>query len=231
MEQSRIILSVGGSIIIPKTGFDISFLKAFRKMISDEVKKGQKFIIVVGGGATCRQYQAAARETVPSLSLQDIDMIGIHTTWYNAQFVKYLLKDLCYPEIVNNPTRKIKTNKPVIVVSGWKPGCSTDKDAVLMAKTYGVKSVINLTNIDYVFDKDPNKYTDAVIVRETTWKIFRDHIVGHVWKPGMNAPFDPIASKLAEASRLTVSIVRGTNLPEVKKAIQKKKFIGTVIHS
>lgn len=230
MAQSRIILSVGGSIIIPKSGFDIPFLKEFRKTILKEIKKGKQFIIVVGGGGTCRQYQAAAKDVVPSLTPIDLDMIGIHTTYYNAQFVSYLFKDIAHSEIMVNPTKKINTKKPLIIGCGWKPGCSTDKDAVLAAKTYGVKEVINLSNIDYVFDKDPNEHKDAKVIRAMTWKTFRDDIVGHDWKPGMSAPFDPIASKQAEALKLSVSILRGTNLKEVVKAINKKKFEGTIIH-
>lgn len=227
--MKRIILSVGGSIIIPKTGFDIPFLKDFRKLILSEVKKGKKFIIVIGGGATCRQYQAAAKETVPNLTSLDLDMIGIHTTYYNAQFVKYLFKDVAYPEVITNPTKKITTTKPVIVGCGWKPGCSTDKDAVLMAKTYGITEVINITNVDHVYSKDPRVHADAEMIHELTWKRFRDEIVGHDWKPGMNAPFDPIASKHAAELKLSVSIVKGTNLKEVAKAIQGKKFEGSVI--
>lgn len=231
MARSRIILSVGGSIIIPKTGFDIPFLKAFRSTIIKEVKRGHQFIIVIGGGGTCRHYQAAARAVDPRLTPLDLDMIGIHTTYYNAQFVRYLFKDIAYPEIMTNPTKKIKTNKPIIIGCGWKPGCSTDKDAVLAAKTYGVKEVINLSNIDYVFDKDPHEHKDARMIRDMSWKQFRNDVVGHKWKPGMSAPFDPIASKQAEQLKLSVSILRGTNLPEVAKAINGKKFEGTIIHA
>jgi uridylate kinase len=56
------IISVGGSIVIPKTGFDPAFLKEFRALILKEVKKGRRFILTIGGGATCRQYQAALKE-------------------------------------------------------------------------------------------------------------------------------------------------------------------------
>ena len=48
-----------------------------------------------------------------------------------------------------------------MVAGGWMPGRSTDDDAVRLAKIYGAEMVINLSNIDYVYDKDPNKYKDA----------------------------------------------------------------------
>lgn len=227
MSNNLKIVSVGGSIIIPKTGFNILFLKKFRKLILDRVKKGDKFILVIGGGGTARQYQDAARGVI-NMNNEDLDWVGIHTTIFNAQFVRMLFKDYAYKNVVTNPTKKVKTNKPIIIASGWKPGCSTDKDAVLLAKTYGAKEVINLSNIEYVYDKDPNKYKNAKKIVETDWKSFRK-IVGNKWDPGLSAPFDPIASREAEKLGLKVSILQGTNLKEVNRVLKGNKFKGTVI--
>lgn len=227
-QQSIKILSVGGSIIIPKTGFDIAFLKAFRKLILGEIKKGQKFIITIGGGAICRQYQEAARQ-VNKPTNDDLDWIGIHSTIFNAQFVRFLFKDVAYKDVITDPRKKVKTSQPLIIGAGWKPGCSTDNDAVLLAKTYGAKELFNLSNISMVYDKDPHQYTDAKPVERIDWKSFRRDIVGNTWDPGKSAPFDPIASKTAEKLGLTVNILQGTNLVEVKKALAGRKFVGTVI--
>ena len=136
------IISLGGSIIIPSTGFDIEFLKKFRALIMARVKQGDKFILVVGGGGTCRQYQRTAK-SVADLSDKELDWLGIYTTWYNAEFVRLLFGDLAYKEVIKNPNKKIKTNKPIVVAGGWKTGCSTDYDAVLLAKAYGAEEMIN----------------------------------------------------------------------------------------
>src|SRR3989339_1738526 len=210
------ILSVGGSIIIPKTGFDVAFLKKFRKMILDEVKKGQKFILIIGGGITARNYQTALRETVIA-SDTDLDWMGISATIINANFVRLMFGDMAYKEVITNPTKKVKTNKAIIVAAGYKPGCSTDYDAVLFAKTYGAKELFNLSNIEYIYDKDPKKFPDAKIIENIDWKTFRKEIVGDIWQPGKSAPFDPVASRAAEKLKLKVSILQGTNLLEVKK--------------
>jgi uridylate kinase len=220
------ILSVGGSIIIPKTGFDIDFLKKFRRMILNRVKKGERFILVIGGGATCRVYQDAAKK-VRKLTDEDLDWIGIHTTIYNAQFVRYMFKDVAYEGIVTNPKKKVKTDKPVIIGAGYEPGHSTDMDAVLLAKTYGAKEILNLSNIEYVYDKDPNKFRSAKKIEDIDWESLRRDVVGYTWTPGFNAPFDPIASELAQKMKLTVKILQGTNLKEVGKALDGKKFKGT----
>jgi len=222
------ILSVGGSIIIPKTGFDVAFLKKFRKMILDEVKKGQKFILIIGGGITARNYQTALRETVIA-SDTDLDWMGISATIINANFVRLMFGDMAYKEVITNPTKKVKTNKAIIVAAGYKPGCSTDYDAVLFAKTYGAKELFNLSNIEYIYDKDPAHFADAKKLDQIDWSTLRKEIVGTKWEPGKNAPFDPIASREAEKLKLRVGVLKGTDLMEVKKALGGKKFRGTII--
>lgn len=226
MNKTKII-SVGGSIIIPKTGFNIDFLKRFKKLILDQVKKGDKFILVVGGGSICRQYQDAIKKVTP-LNNTELDWLGIQATVFNAQFVKMMFKDYAYGEAISDPTQKIRTNKPIIIASGWKPGCSTDKDAVLLAKTYNASEVINLSNIEYAYDKDPSKYKTAKKIENIDWSGFRK-IVGNKWNPGANAPFDPIASREAQKLGLSVAILKGTDLKQVKNVLTGKKFKGTVI--
>ncbi len=222
------IISVGGSIIIPQTGFNLNFLKNFKQLILNEVKKGYRFILVIGGGYTCRLYQQAAQK-ITSLTNEELDWLGIDSTIFNANFVKYIFKGYTYKKVIQDPTKKIKTTKPIIVASGWKPGCSTDKDAVLQAKTYGAKEVINLSNIEYVYNKDPRKFKDAQKIEKISWKDFRQNIVGYKWQAGKNLPFDPIASQLAEKLDLEVKILQGTDLLEVKNVLEGKKFKGTLI--
>lgn len=226
--EDRKILSVGGSIIIPKTGFNIEFLKEFREMILKFVADGQQFIMVVGGGATCRTYQQAAAD-VRQLTDEDLDWVGIHTTIFNANFVRMLFKEQAYEEVIRNPNEKVATDKPIIIGAGYEPGHSTDTDAVLLAKTYGAKHVLNLSNISHVYDKDPAKFEDAKKIEKIDWATFRKDIVGEVWTPGFNAPFDPNASRIAQEEGMQVSVLDGTNLEGVRKAISGESFEGTHI--
>ena len=222
------IISVGGSIIIPKIGFDIPFLKKFKKLILDEIKKGEKFILVVGGGSTARSYQSAlSKVTKPTHT--DLDWMGIGGTVINAQFVRLMFGDMAHEDIVIKPIKKVPGEKSLVIAAGYQPGWSTDMDSVLLAKTYGAHEVINLSNIAYVYDKDPKKFKHAKKLEHVDWKTFRRDIVGTTWTPGKNVPFDPVASKEAEKLRLTVKILKGTDLGEVKKAIEGKKFRGTVV--
>lgn len=224
-----IILSVGGSIIVPKSGFDPAFLQNFKELIIEKTKQGQTCILVIGGGATARRYQKVLREVSSEISNEDLDWMGIHSTVLNAQLVRYLFGEYADKRIVTDPRKKIKTNKKIIIAAGWRPGCSTDYGAVLLAQAYGVQSLFNLSNTSFVYDKDPAKYSEAKKIEQIDWKTFRRDIVGDVWTPGKHVPFDPIASKKAQALKLTVSFVEGNNLSEVKAAINGEKFTGTII--
>ena len=86
--------------------------------------------------------------------------------------------------------------------------------------------MINLSNIDYVYDKDPRKHKDAKKIKEIVWSDFRK-IVGDEWDPGMSVPFDPVASKLAQRAKLEVIIANGKKLKNLEKIFDGQAFVGT----
>ena len=56
-------------------------------------------------------------------------------------------------------------------------------------------------------------------------------MVGDHWVPGMNAPFDPVASKLAQDLEVTVKILSGNNFENLALALDGQPFEGTTIHN
>lgn len=223
-----VVLSLGGSMINGMNGFNLEFLKNFKAFVLSHVKSGYRFVIVCGGGRVCREYQNASK-AVGIKNNTDLDWIGIHTTHFNASFMKVLFGKLSHPEIVRHETDKIKWTGKLLFSGGWKPGHSTDYDAVVLAKRYGAKTVVNLSNIEYVYDKDPNKFKDAKKIENISWENFRK-IVGNKWVPGANAPFDPIASQEAQKNKFKVVVVNGQNLVELGKVLKgEEKIVGTII--
>ncbi|TSC84990.1 MAG: uridylate kinase [Parcubacteria group bacterium Gr01-1014_13] len=221
------IISLGGSIVIPPEGFNIEFLKKFRELILKRVEVGEKFILVIGGGSTCRKYQKAAKESANVTDI-DLDWLGIYATHFNARFVGLLFNGRADPELIVNPTKKVRSRKSILVAGGWKPGCSTDYDAVLLAKTYGAQEVINLSNIDYIYDADPRENSQAKKMENLTWDELRK-IVGDKWIPGANLPFDPVAAKTAQKLGLTVKFAKGTDLSGLKDVLDGKTYQGSLI--
>lgn len=207
---------------------DVDFLSKFKKIIVDFTKKGHRVILICGGGNTCRKYQHATKQVNPSISSTALDWLGIAVTQINAIMVKNMFGNLAEDGILADPTKKIATRKRIIIGCGWKPGCSSDRDAVLAAKTFNVSTVINLSNITYVYDKDPNHFKDAKPMEKMNWHDFRK-IVGNIWHPGAHVPFDPVASKLAQKNGLKLVVMKGSNLTNLRKYLTGEKFQGTVI--
>ncbi|MEM3369593.1 MAG: UMP kinase [Candidatus Micrarchaeia archaeon] len=229
ISENKFVISVGGSLVVPDS-VDTKFLSAFRELIIKRVssKPSFRFILICGGGKTARIYQSAAKE-LTEISEDDLDWIGIHATRLNAHLIKTILGNICYKRVLKDPREKVDFGKKkVIVAAGWKPGFSTDYDAVIFAKTYGIKNIINLTNVDYVYDKNPKQFKDARPFKEISWKYYRK-LVGDKWSPGLNAPFDPVAAKEAEKLGLTVYILNGNNMKNLENLLEGKAFIGTII--
>lgn len=215
-------------MIYTKKGIDVPFLKKFKKFITEQQKRGRRFVIVTGGGAVCRDYQRAA-EKISKVGDKDLDWIGIKATKLNAELLRAVFGKLAYGQVIDNPAAKIKTAKKIIIGSGWLPGSSSDKDAVLLAKNFSAKLVVNLSNIDYVYDKDPKKFKNAQKIEKIPWKAFIK-IVGAKWDPGNNSPFGPIASRLAAKAKIEAAILNGKNLINLKRFLEGKKFKGTIIY-
>ncbi len=222
----RYIVSLGGSLIVPGE-IDVKFLRQFRGIIESQIKKGHKFVLITGGGRTSRRYSEAAK-ALGELNPDDLDWLGIHSTRLNGHLMRTIFRKTAHRRIITNPNLPEKATEPVIIAAGYRPGWSTDYDAVLLAKQYGAKTVLNLSNIDYVYDLNPATHKNAKPLKELNWHNFRK-IVGNKWDPGANLPFDPVASRLAEKLKLQVVIMNGKNLPNLKNFLAGKIFKGTVI--
>lgn len=223
--KKTIIISLGGSLIVPEK-IDINFLKKFKKFILSYIKK-YNFIIFTGGGKIARQYQEAGKK-IAGISDYQSDWLGIYASRINALLLQSIFKGYVSQEIISSPNKKIKFNQPIIIGAGWKPGWSTDFDAIKIAEVNKIKTVINLSNIICVYTKDPKKCHDAKKIDNIKWSNFRK-IVGNKWRPGLNMPFDPIASKLAQKNKISVAIMCGNDLKNLQKFIKNQKFKGTLI--
>ena len=226
-KREYVVVSVGGSLIVPDQ-IDVDFLFRFRELILRKVKEGFSFYIVTGGGKLARRYQDAAKEARGDLSSEDADWIGIHSTRLNAHLMRTIFSEYSRDRIVKDPTKSLKANDPVIIGSGWKPGWSTDYCSVLAAKKIGAKKMVNLSNIDYVYEKDPRSHPEAKKFEQISWSDFRA-LMPKEWNPGLSAPFDPVAAKEAESLKLEVAIMNGAKLEEFEKYLDGKTFAGTTI--
>lgn len=202
------IISVGGSVVAPDR-INTDFILKLK-----DILKGEDFVIVIGGGKIARDYVSEVSDIIDD---EAKDRIGIMATRLNAEVVGSIFGI----NVLYSP-QKVDGNA---VASGYKPGYSTDMVSVMFAEKNGVEEVINLTNVDHVYDRDPSEER-AEPLKELSWKGMRD-ILGGEFTPGMNIPFDPVACKRAEELELRVVVMKG--LDNLENYLKDSDFEGTVI--
>ncbi len=223
------VLSLGGSIVAPEnpdTEFLSSFVSLVRTWLAED--NARKLILVVGGGGPARSYQKAFRTVCPNAPDDQADWIGIMATRLNAQLLKAIFMDICLVDVIYDPTKVDLFTGKILVAAGWKPGFSTDNDAVLLAERFSATTVINLSNIEKVYTDDPRTNPDAKPIDSISWADFRK-IVGDEWVPGKNVPFDPVASMHAQKAGISVVCAAGRDIENLRAILDGKKYNGTLI--
>lgn len=223
------VLSLGGSIVAPEAP-DAAYIKEFAAVARSwlAVDQNRRLILVVGGGGPARAWQKAYRDAIEVPDADAQDWIGIMATRLNAQLIRSLFLDVCPHDVVTDPTGVAVFGGRVLVASGWKPGFSTDFDAVVLAERFQADVVVNLSNIAKVYTADPRVDPGARPIDTMSWKDFRA-MVGDEWTPGKNVPFDPIASRRAEELGLRVICAAGKDLANLRLILDGQAFVGTTI--
>ena len=223
------VFDFGGSIVapdVPDTAFLREFLVFLRSWLDEDADR--RAIMVVGGGGPARAWQGAVRELAPDTPHESLDWVGVMATRLNAELVRALLGPLCPDPVVTDPSAPFPFNGRVLMAAGWKPGFSTDYDAVVLAERFDADRILMLSNIAKVYDDDPRVNPDARPLDKLTWNDYRK-MAGDEWKPGANVPFDPVATARAAKAGLTVVAAAGRDLENLKSIMAGEPFVGTVI--
>ncbi len=227
--MSLYVIAVGGSLIVPEE-IDTDFLSVFKQFIIRRIEKGDRFILIAGGGKTARKYQSSAA-VVSGLDNEEKDWLGIHATRINAHLLRTVFKLWAHPKLIKDyevDLLDIDFSEKILIGAGWKPGFSTDYDAAIIAKKFGADSIINLSNIENVYTADPRMDAEAKMYKTIRWSDYRE-LVPAEWDPGMSAPIDPIAAKMADENNMKVAMIHGTKLGELNNFLDGKAISGTVI--
>jgi uridylate kinase len=224
-----IVISVGGALIVSHGKVKVDFLSEFNTLIRKHVALGKRFMLIAGGGGVCREYRDAGKAVILNMPDDDLDWLGIHATRLNGHLLRTIFKDIAHHRMIENYAHALENwEEPVVIGAGWKPGFSSDNCATYLAQEHGAKILINLSNIDHVYDSDPKVNPGAKALKDISWAQMQQ-MLGTKWTPGLNAPFDPIASQLAKEHKLTVVVANGRHLINLENILDGKPFKGTVI--
>ena len=235
-ENSPVILKLGGSIISHSNRIiDFTYLREFRDMLRDQILLGKRFVVTVGGGQTCRDYNEHAKTNGNITLDRDLHLIGAAVNTLNAEVVRAFLGDEIAEEHVWKYTdmdqvSKLSFKKPVVVAGGYKPGISSDGVALRIAQGLGAYKIFDLKNVDGVYSADPKTDPKAKLFPKLTWDEYLE-IVGNPTehKPGENLPVDAVAAHEAKELGATYYVIKATDFHNIELAINNQEFVGTII--
>lgn len=219
----KLVFSVGGSLICPDE-IDVEYVEKFSKFLK-ELSEKHKIYVVVGGGKTARKYVSCARKFNANEFF--CDLIGIEITRINACILISAL-NLNYMPYKTIAEASESTEK-IVVMGGTHPMHTTDGVSAMLSENVSADYFINLTNVDYVYDKDPRKFKDAKKFETLTYNELIKICNQTEMIASANNVMDLLAAKTIKRSAIKTLVVNGRNLDNIKKAIEGKKFIGTLI--
>lgn len=236
--DETVVVAVRGSLIASED-IDTDFVSKFRLLLINYAQTGRKFIIVCGGGEIARRYQRNL-EILSEHSPDSADKIGIDATELNARFLIEAInaQDLhaypevfdktCYDRLVESGDDLDLGDYSLLVASGWKPGRSIDYCAATIAEGRGLDRLVKLSNTDYIYNRDPEKFSIIRPIREMKWAEMKA-LVPERWEPGAHLPFDPRAIEKAESAGLKLAVINGRYLDEFERYLEGRSFVGTRI--
>lgn len=224
-----IVISLGGSLIVPEN-VDISYLKKFKKIILKNKNKNKyKFIIVCGGGSTARKYISALKSSQISEKLQSL--IGISATRLNARFMSYFFnkdQEEGIPQTIGTIEKYLQRQE--IVFCGaleYKPDQTSDATSAEIAKHFKT-DFINLTNVSGLHDKNPLKFKNSKLIKRISWENFDKMASSTKFKPGQHFILDQTASKIIMKNKITTYIL-GKDTKQLDNLLNGRKFKGSII--
>ncbi|MFT6829660.1 MAG: uridylate kinase [Candidatus Paceibacteria bacterium] len=223
--KERIIIAVGGSLLVPDA-IDTHFIKDLRDIASNLINQGYQVILVPGGGKIARNYQEALKELQHD-DPESLDWVGVKAIHLNADFLYRVFTGFDVHSIIHEPEELEGVDSSLVIKAAFKPGNSSDMGAVRMAEISGAKRIINFSNTSHVYSADPRIHADAKKFETLSWSEYRD-LIPTEWVPGMSAPFDPIASQLAEESGITVAVL-GASVENLQNYLDGNEFQGTIL--
>jgi len=222
-EFMRIVAAIGGSILIKE--YDYKKFQEYAEVLGNLAEEHEVFV-VVGGGRPAREYIQIVRGL--DCGEAKCDDIGIEITRINAKLLLLALEDKAYQKVPHNFQEALEYSYSgkIIVMGGTEPAHSTDAVSAILAEYIKADILINLTSVDGMYNKDPNKHSDAELIKEITATEMLEFISDKDIKAGTYEFFDMTAIQMIKRSSLETIIANGKDPQNLIKAINGEK-VGT----
>jgi len=221
--KKRIVLKLSGRVFAMD---NVKTLKDYATFLV-KISKFCQPVVVAGGGNIARHYITHARSSGADEST--LDELGIEISRLNAKLLIYALKNKAYshPPTTLQETKHAVDSGLIVVTGGLHPGQSTNGTAALIAEKIKAEQFLNATDVDGVYDMDPNKYKKAKKFKKIELRGLKKMLVHEDSVAGGYDLMDIVALKIIERSKIKTRIIKA-DIKTIEKAI-KGIDVGTEI--
>ncbi len=221
--KKRIVIKFSGRVFAME---NIKLLKDYARFLA-KVSKTYQPIVIAGGGKIARHYISHARSS--GVDESTLDELGIEISRLNAKLLIYALKGKAYshpPTSLKEAQQAVESGL-IVVAGGLHPGQSTNGTAALIAEKTNAEQFINATDVDGIYDSDPNKNKKAKLFKQIEIKNLKKMLIHEDSVAGGYDLMDIVALKIIERSKIKTRVIR-SDIKNLEKAI-KGQTTGTEI--
>jgi uridylate kinase len=220
----KLAISLGGSLLTGKNTdsyiqLEHQTYKKYAQTLKEIHNQGHQIIVVCGGGKPARYFINTAKKLDAANHIQDT--IGIKCTHINALLLTAALGPVADQSTIYQQPHQIEKAPPdkILVGGGYRPGTSTDYRTVQFAQKIDADLIINATDVDGVYTKNPARHNDAVKLKTLTYARLEEIIQENTRQlPGEYGLFDLKATRLAKKISIPTIIIDGSDPMEIKRA-------------
>lgn len=233
--KKNLVIKIGGSLLFQDDmKINSEKISEFCKIIKEKRNEYGEIALICGGGTIARKYIAALRDFNRNEAL--CDLFGIEISRINSQLIIAGLEDNAYPLVPKSfeELSIARLFEKIIVMGGLQPGQSTTSVAVEVGEFINANEIIILTDVDGIYDKDPKKFKDAVLLDNLSYDDLLNNILRSSNKnqaaAGEYRIIDAVSLQILKRSNIQAFIISGKDLIRLKKILNgEKQTIGTII--
>lgn len=233
LKYDRVLLKISGELFGDDSGHGINF-SAFEKIAKDLIdirdKTKVELALVVGGGNIFRgrykaeqvdeataDYMGMMATIINGMGLQEaLERLGAPTRMMTAIEAKAVAE----PYIRRKAMKHLSRGRIVIFTAGTgNPFFTTDSGAALRAAELDCDIILKATNVDGVFDKDPNKHSDAKLLTKITYQ--------EAIEKNLDV-MDATAFALCKRQKIPIVVFNIDKLDDIDKILEGHSF-GTLV--
>jgi uridylate kinase len=225
ISRKRVAIKLSGSIFSEQRNEDT--IKRYAEMLTD-ISIDVQPIVIAGGGKIARHYINLARYLGSDEA--SLDIMGIEVSRLNAKLLIIALGEQAYSQVPKNleeVTIAAESGK-IVIVGGLHPGQSTNATSALIAEKVRASRFLNATDVDGIYDLDPNISKNAKLLNEITVSECMEILKNGSSMAGTYDLMDIVALKVIERSKIPTRVLR-SDITNIKNAIIGTHHIGTEI--